>query len=321
MIRESLQHALRSSRRALGWALVLAAVVYALSGLYSVENNEVAVHQRFGKVIDPRVPAGIHYALPWPIDRVEKVAVQKVHRLVIDDFQPGDRPGTASSLFRNLTGLDSFCVTGDNNVVNIGCAIQYLVTDPAAYLFRPMAPETLLRAVACNSMIHALSTMEVDRALTLSSQQIKDYIQLEMNRTLEELGTGLSVIAVDLQPVRPPRPVQSYFDDVVNAKIDRSKAVAQAQADQNERLAQARVRAIQMVREAESYRATQVAGATGRAERFAQQLSAYREAPDLTRRRLYLDAMRTVLAKVRSKVVSHADEAGPAAHLRLFAPK
>ncbi len=321
MIHESLQRAMQASRRLLLWIVVLAVGVYAVSGVYSVKNNEVGVQQRFGRVVDPRVPAGIHYALPWPIDRVEKVPVRMIKRLVIDDFMPGDRMDTAAGLFRVMSQLDPFCVTSDNNVVNVGCVIQYQVTDPAAFLFRPIAPETILRAVACNSMVHCLAAMKVDTALTEGSVQIKKHVYEEMNRKLDELGVGLTVVAVDLMPVRPPQAVKSYFDDVVNAKIDRRKAVSQAQADQNERVARARVEAIRSIQQAEAYEATKTEEARGKAARFLQQLAEYRKAPEVTRRRLYLDFTRDVLGKVPRKYVTDADADGPAAHMRLVVPQ
>ncbi|MBN1342367.1 MAG: FtsH protease activity modulator HflK [Phycisphaerae bacterium] len=317
-----MQRALYAGRRLLTIIVVFGGVVYLLSGIYSVKNSEVAVHQRFGRVIQDRVPSGIHYALPWPIDRVVKVPSRTViQRLVVDDFLPGDDPNTAAGLFRLMTQLDSFCVTSDNNVVNIGCAVQYRVEDPAAFLFRPMAPETLLRAIACNSMVHCLARMQVDQALTAGSQRIKQYIHDEMNQVLEGLGVGLVVVSVDLIPVRPPQAVQSYFDDVVNANIDRRKLVSQAQANQNERFARARVESIRLLQQAEAYRATQTAEAKGKAARFDQRLAEYRKAPDVTHRRLYLDFVRDVLSQVPRKYVTDADGGGPAAHMRIVVPQ
>jgi len=278
------------------------------------------VHLRLGRVVHPGVPSGIHYALPWPIDQVEKVPVRAVQRLVIDDFLAGDQPHTTASAFRAATHLESFCVTGDNNVVNIACAIQYMISDPAASLFRSTAPETLLRAIACNSVIRCLAGMEVDQALTLGSQKIKDSIHHEMNRKLERLGIGLTVVAVDLQPIRPPQAVQSYFDDVVNAKIDYHKAISQAEADRNERLARARVDSIRQVQESQAYKATKIAEARGKASRFLYRLTEYRRAPEVTRERLYLHFVQSTLSKVPRKYVTDADEAGATGHMRIVVP-
>jgi len=321
MIQDSLQHALRAHRRLATRILLLGTGLYLLSGVYSVKNNEVGVCVRFGRVIDRGATSGIHYALPWPIDRVEKVPVRAVQRLAIDDFLAGDTAGTTASVFRAMTQLDSFCVTGDNNVVNVGCAIQYVISDPSAFLFRPTAPETLLRAIACNSMIRCLGAMEVDRALTLGGQRIKESIHTDMNQKLVELGLGLTVVAVDLQPVRPPQPVQTYFDDVVNAKIDGRKAVSQAEADQNERLARARADSARLVQQAEAYRVTKVAEAQGKASRFLSRLIEYRKAPELTRERLYLDLVQSTLSKVPRKVVTDADAAGSIGHMRIVVPR
>ncbi len=320
MIEESIRHALGASRRFIRWIALMGVVAYALSGIYSVKPNEQAVHQRFGRIVDPRVLPGIHYRLPWPIDRVDKVPIRTVHRLEIDDFQPGDDPRTAAGVFRMMTQLDSFCVTGDNNVVNVGCAIQYTISDPAAFMFRPVAPETILRAVACNSMLHCLSGMEVDKALTVSHPQIADAIYQQTNQRLEELGIGLRVMAVDLLPVRPPGAVKSYFDDVVNAQIDNRKMVNQAEADRNERVARADVEATRIIEEAKGAKATAIARAEGDASRFTQQLEEYRKSPAVTRCRLWLDFAKEVLAKIQRKYVVEADQTGPAAHIRIVTP-
>ncbi len=320
MIGESLQRALGASRRLVGWIVLAGVVLYGLSGIYSVKPDEVAVHQRFGRIVDARVPSGIHYALPWPIDRVNKVPILKVHRLVIDDFQAGDDPGSAAGLFRMISQLHSFCVTGDNNVVNVGCAVQYMISDPAAFLFHTMAPEAILRAVACNSLIHCLAGMKVDHALTMGNQQIKAYVHSEMNRRLDALGVGLVVAVVDLIPLRPPQEVRSYFDDVVNSKIDKRKMVNQAEADRNERLSRARVEATRVENQALGAKATTIEQARGKASRFVQRLSEYRKAPDVTRRRLWLEFVRDVLGKVRRKYVVEADDRGPAAGVRIVTP-
>lgn len=317
MIPDSAKRALTASRGFAGWLILAGVVVYCVSGVYSVTPREVAVHQRLGKVIDARAPSGIHYALPWPFDKVDKVPVRQVHRLDIDDFQVGEDPNTIAWIFRMTTQLDSFCVTGDNNVVNIGCAIQYVISDPAAFLFTPTQPKTILRAVACNSMIHALVGMKVDRALTMGSQQIKDVIYREMNSRLTDMGVGLSVVAVDLQPIRPPRAVQAYFDDVVNAKIDESKLVHQAQADQNERVARARVEATRIEQSAITAKNATIEQAHGKAGRFLKRLEEYRKAPDVTRRRLWFEFARNVLGKVQRKYIVDADENGPTAHTRI----
>jgi len=320
MIEESFRHALGASRRFIRWIVLMGVVAYALSGIYSVKPNEQAVHQQFGRIVNPRVLPGIHYRLPWPIDRVDKVPIRTVHRLEIDDFQPGDDPRTAAGVFRMMTQLDSFCVTGDNNVVNVGCAIQYTISDPAAFMFRPAAPETILRAVACNSMLHCLSGMEVDKALTVSHQQIGDAIHKQTNHRLDELGVGLTVMAVDLLPVRPPQAVKSYFDDVVNAQIDNRKMVNQAEADRNERVSRADVEATRIVEEAKGAKATAVARAEGDASRFTQRLEEYKNSPAITRRRLWLDFAKEVLAKIQRKYVVETDETGPAAHTRIVTP-
>jgi len=119
----------------LRWILVCLIFLYLFSGIYSISSNEIGVLQQFGKVIDDKVQPGIHYALPWPIDRVTKVPIRIVKRILIDDFYSELGLESIARAFSGMTELGSYCVTGDNNLVNIICVIQFNITNPFDYLF------------------------------------------------------------------------------------------------------------------------------------------------------------------------------------------
>ncbi len=181
-LRETLSHVFSFYR----WIFLCLVLLYFCSGIYSVSSNEVGVLQRFGKVLDDKIPPGIHYALPWPVDRVNKVPVKIVNRILIDDFFSITNPESAARLFYNLTGLASYCITGDNNLVNIQCVIQYNITQPSLYLFRSRSPEIMLRNMACNAILQSLAAMPVDRILTRGKQELTQEIKARLQGRLDE---------------------------------------------------------------------------------------------------------------------------------------
>ncbi len=304
------------------WILVALTVLYVLSGIYSISSNQIGVLERFGKVIDARVPSGIHYAFPWPVDRVDRVPVRIVNSIVVEDFYSSRDAQSASRAFFNLTGLASYCISGDNNLVNVLCVIQYTITDPLHYLFRVTDPETMLRNMACNTLIHCLASMPVDEILTRGKQTIANYVKVELQRRLDEAKTGLSVSFVDLRDIKPPDRVQRFFSDVVKAQIDREKMVNDAESYRNEQMPAAKAKAARVVEEAEAYKAEVLLKAEGEADRFQRILARAREKGDSARWMIYAEAMKKVMKSVGKKrlVVTGEDGKSPV-RLKLLAPR
>lgn len=305
------------------WILAALMVLYLLSGVYSISSNEIGVLQRFGKVIDDRVPSGIHYALPWPVDRVTRVPIRIVSSIVIDDFYSlhGAGAGSAARAFFKMTGLASYCISGDNNLVNVQCVIQYTITEPLHYLFRVSGPEMMLRSMACNTIIHCMARTPVDEILTRGKQTIANYVKEELQRRLDEAETGLSVSFVELRDIKPPDRVQRYFSDVVNAQIDREKMVNEAESYRNERLPAAQAEAARVLEEADAYKAEVVLKAEGETDRFQRILGRVREKGDSVRRMLHVESMKKIMESVERKYLVITDEDGKApVRLKLYVP-
>ena len=294
------------------WILVGLAVVYLASGIYSIAPSEVGVVLRFGRIAEASVGPGIHYALPWPVDRVYRVPVRTVMRLSVDDFHELSEVGRA---FDSLTGLASYLLSGDNNVVTVSCVLQYSILDPSKYLFALNNSEQTLRSLACNTLIHALSTLPVSEILTTGKASIQRYVEIELQRRLDELDSGLVITFVELQEVRPPTQVQEYFNDVINAKIDRDKLVNNAISYRNEKIPQAKAKAERLIRNAEAYQQRVVARAEGDTQRFLSQLEGYRRAPEITRRRLYFELLQEILPKLRQSCLIGQDGDHPLARV------
>ncbi len=304
------------------WILAALVLLYLLSGVYSISSNEIGVLQRFGRVVDDRVSPGIHYALPWPVDRVTRVPIRMVSSIVIDDFYNAYGVGSAARVFFNMTGLASYCISGGNNLVNVQCVIQYTITDPIHYLFHVKGPEKMLRSMACNTIIHCMAGMPVDEILTRGKQTIANYVKAELQRRLDAAETGLSVSFVELRDIKPPDRVQRFFSDVVNAQIDREKMVNDAESYRNEQIPAAQAEAVRILEEAAAYKAEVVLKAEGEADRFERILGQVRDKGDSARRMLYVETVKKIMKSVDKKHLVDTKEDGDApARLKFYSPR
>jgi len=294
----------RKSAQRTGWFIVFLLLglflAYLSSGIYSIESSQVGVLLRFGVVADTAIPSGIHYALPWPIDRVIRVPVRTVMRLSIDDF---DEKSKLAKEFVRITGLRTYLITGDNNAVTLSCVLQYSIQDPAKYLFALDDSERTLRNLACNTLVEALARVTIDDILTTGKSKIQIEVKHDLQARLDQLDSGLAITFVELQDVRPPERVQNQFNDVINAMIDKEKMINTAKSYQNEKLPQAKADADRLLRNAEAYRDNAITRAEGDADRFRSQLAEYQRAPDITRHRLHFEFLNELLPSISPKVV------------------
>jgi len=316
-LNEILTHTAGFSR----WVLLCLMLLYFFSGVYSISSNEVGIVQRFGKIMNARVQPGIHYCIPWPVDRVTKIPVKTINRIQIDDFDSLDegRPGSMALVFSNMTGLDSYCVTGDNNLVNVRCIIQYTITDPFKYIFRVKSPDIVLRNTASNTIIRCLARIPIDDMLTHGKQKIATFIKIELQKKLDLSQCGLSVSFVELSSIKPPYRVEGFFSDVVKADIDKAKVINEAESYRNEKLPAAQAGVTKMLQEAGAYKTEVVMRAEGDADRFEKLLKHAKKKGGPSRTILYIETMQSILQKVGKKhFVDHDKTGDPPAHLRLY---
>lgn len=291
---EIIKSALReSSRFAL---LVIAAMValYVCSGVYSISENEVGVLLRFGKVVNDRVSSGIHYALPWPIDGVYKVPIKMMHTLGIDDFALRQERDSEAAKFAIQTGLETYCISGDNNIITINCVLQYQVRNAAEYLFSTVDARRILRDLTSNTLIQYVATVPVDKILTYGKKEMEDYIRREVSSKLEQLKFGLVVTFVEIREIKPPSKVQRFFDDVVNAKIDKERLINHAESNRYQKLHQANADAYRMCQDAKAYAIEVVSRAEGETLRFLDKLNAFQQAKSTVRKNMWLEFAREV---------------------------
>lgn len=313
-----MKSAILSSKRFIFYILIVFILLYIASGIYSIPQTQIGVQQRFGKIVNPRIKPGIHYALPWPIDKIDKVSISIVQRILIDDFASDFEKSSTPYVFRKLTGLTPYCISGDNNIVNVTCAIQYTVSSPVDYLFRIKDNERLFRDIVCNSIIKYLAALQVDEILTYGKRKIENTLRTQTQEKLDNLNCGLIISFVELRDVRPPSTVQRAFDDVINAKIDRRKIVSQAESRRNEQVLQAKATATRVIERAKTYKVERIAAAHGKTQRFSKQLEAYRKMKKITKKRLYFNFVKQIFPQIEKVYIVDKEGNKNPAKIKLF---
>ncbi len=311
-IGEELRSSARQARRFLKWVIPALAVFYLSDGFYTIGTNEMGVREFMGRVVDRQVMPGLHYTLPRPFSRIHKVPVMKSESIVIDDFFQDPAPGSRAAIFRELTGLESYALSGDNNTVEIKVIVHYRNTDPFEVLFGATRKEILMRDIVCREIIHLLAVRPVDLILTRGREVIRGALHQGIQERLDRNRTGITVDRIDIREIRPPAVVQRFFDDVINAQIDRKQMESRAHAFATDEVTRARADGDRRVQEAAAYRNRVIEAATGESARFLDLLEEYRKVPRITRKRLYLEFARETLGRLKNTfLIDHRDENRP----------
>jgi membrane protease subunit HflK len=278
----------RRRSRLLGGAGVLAALVllvWLVSGSYIVDEGRRGVVTRFGKYTETTSP-GLRWHLPFPVESAEVIAFSQVRTVEV---------GYRDSNPRSQVAEESSMLTDDENIIDIQFAVQYNVTNAPEYVFNTRSPDDIVSQVAVTAMSEVVGRSQMDFALYEGRPQIADETEKLMQAMLDRYGTGIYVQRVTLQNAQPPEQVQAAFDDAVKAGQDRERQRNEGQAYANDVVPRARGMASRLLLEAEGYRASVVQTAEGDANRFKQILVEYAKAPAVTRERLYLDMLQSVL--------------------------
>lgn len=273
------------------WLLVILLIAYLVSGTYKIEKDSVGVVTRFGNVIAPSVSPGLHYTLPWPIDRVESVVVKQVKTLRIQDF--GSRYNLAengkSYQFYTDTGLYPYSITGDNNLVAITLVLKYTIDHPVKYLYGVKQPEYLVERIAANAIIHHIAKLEIDDVLTIGKKQLEFDVQKTIAQDLDQYQTGILISFLEIKEIQPPKRVQDAFNRVINAEVEKKKMLDEAQGYANRIVPAARSDAEKTLQEAIGYKREKILVAEGETSRFLARLEGFNQNPKAHRQKLYLE--------------------------------
>jgi membrane protease subunit HflK len=277
------------------YILILAVLVWLLSGIYIVDPAERGVVLRFG-AFQTSTTQGPHWHIPYPIESVYKVNVEQVRATEI-----GFR--NSQNSYSGGVSSESLMLTKDENMVDVNLAVQYKIVDAKAFLFNVYQPELTLSHVVQSVIRQVVGDNTMDHVLTTGRDQISQEVKSASQALLNDYGVGLMITAVTMQDAQPPIQVKASFDDVVKAREDEQRYINEARAYANDIVPKARGASQRIMAEAEAYKSQVVSKSEGEAYRFTQILTEYLKAPEVTRERLYRETLEDVLSSTNKVIV------------------
>jgi membrane protease subunit HflK len=284
------------SIKSLGFLAGGAVVLWGLSGFYIVDEGNHGVETRFGKYIGT-TQSGLNWHLPAPIERVEIVNV-KQQRFIEVGYRSGGSAQTEGSVPK-----EALMLTKDENYVDVRLAVQYQVKDAKEFNFNVVNPALTLKQVTESALRGVVGSSTMDFVLTQGRSEIVTLIKKEIQDVMDSYKSGIQVTSVNLQDAQPPEQVQNSFEDAIKAREDEQRLINEAEAYSNDVVPKARGAAARKIQEAEGYKEQVIAQAQGETTRFSKLLVEYVKAPDVTRKRLYIESMEAVLSETNKVLV------------------
>lgn len=306
---EEIVQKFKQLNRSGAWIVVLLVVLVYLgsSAFYTVAVDEVGVVQRFGKYVRTVEP-GLHFKFPRGIETVNKVKVRFVYKeeFGFRTIRAGVRTEYASD---SAYDDESLMLTGDLNVAIVPWIVQYRINDPYSFLFKVQNVRETLRDLSESAMRLVVGDRSINEVIG-KREEIADEARGFLQKELDEAQTGISVSTIEMKKTNVPGPVQSSFNEVNQAGQEKEQMIYQAREEYNKAIPAAKGNAEKTIKEAEGYALDRVNRAQGDASRFVAQYSEYAKAKDVTRRRLYLEALKELFPKIGKKYVIDADQKG-----------
>jgi len=279
-------------RRIAAWILA----AWILSGTYIVSTDQQALVTRWGRVVEPRVGSGIHYALPWPIDSVFRLKVNQLRRTVIG----GDIPDT---VLGRLQPVSSQFLSGDQNLLNIRVVAQYSVQEPRDFLFNTADVDRTVGVAVESALARRVAHTSVDDILTTEKSAIQYDVLQEAQTTLNNYQSGAIIASVNIENAAPPAEAADAFRSVAGARSDAIRIVNEAEGYASDLVPRARGQAAQLLDQSRAYKEDKINHATGDASRFEAVAAEYSKAPKVTETRVYVEAMEQILPKLKKLIV------------------
>ncbi len=270
--------------------------IWGLSGFYIVDEGTRGVETRFGRYIGTTEP-GLNWHLPVPIEQVEIINISEVRSVEVG-YRSGGRQQTMISYPK-----EALMLTKDENIVDVRLAVQYQIKDAKQYAFNVANQTATLKQVTESALRGVIGQSVMDFVLTEGRSEIVAEIKAEIQKIMDSYKSGIIVTSVNLQDAQPPEQVQGAFEDAIKAREDKQRLINEAEAYSNGVVPVARGAASRKMQEAEGYKARVIASAEGEAVRFKKLLAEYRKAPEVTRKRLYIESMENVLSKTKTVMI------------------
>lgn len=304
----------------IGKIFAIVAVLMIAQGIYSsfykITPSQVGVVLRFGEYSSTRSP-GLHFKIPF-VDHLFKVDVEQIRK---EEFGFRSRfPGQQATFDRNGYDVESLMLTADKNVINVAWIVQYRVGDPYTFLFKVDNVRQAVRDLSESTTRRIVGNMDFDYVLSnrdLLATSVKNELQVELNKLFPKGQPGINVGTVQFQDINPPDKVKPAFNEVNEADQDMKRLVNEAQATYNKVIPKARGNAKKVIEEAKGYAFTRINDAKGESQRFLDILKEFKIAPEVTRKRIYLETMQKVLPNVESVYVMDKNQTNPVPFLNL----
>jgi len=289
------------------WALLAVVLIFGLiTSIYTVEAESEGVILRFGKAREDKVKPGLHFKLPFGIDDVYVLPVQ---RQLKQEYGFATEGGTNVDQFSDRRGRDreKSMVTGDLNAAEVEWIVQYRIIDPEKYLFKVLDPEGTLRNISESVMRTIVGDRTVDEVITIGRQKIEEDAMTMLRDLVERYELGIGIDQIQLKNVNPPLPVQASFNEVNQAEQEKARMINEAQGQYNKEVYVAEGVKDQNIEAAEGYALKRVNEAEGDVARFKAVLEEFEKAPEITKTRLYLEAMGEVVPQMGKKIIIDED--------------
>lgn len=267
------------------WAVLALIIIWLLSGFYQIQPSEQGVVLRFGAYAYT-TDAGLHYHLPYPIETVDKVNITQERSITIGEVAYNNNANSFT---------ESHMLTGDENIVDINLTVVWRIKNAKDYLFNMRSPDITVQVAAQSVLREIVGQSEMQPIITGDRGKVEDDTKAELQKVLDEFGSGIEIVRVKLQKADPPKQVVDAFNEVQRAKADMERFKNEAEAYRNEILPKARGEASQRLQNAQAYKEAVVNKAQGDAERFISVYNAYKQGKEVTTKRLYLETMENVL--------------------------
>ena len=296
---------------------LIVAVVWLLSGVYVVNPDEQGVVLRFGAFNRVTTP-GINYHLPWPVESVETPQVTRENQLNVGYTVP--RTGGNTDAVRDVPE-ESLMLTGDENIIDINFTVFWVIQDAGDFLFNVQnlgtQQDLTIRAAAESAMREVVGRNQIEPILTANREPIQEEVRGLMQRILDSYGAGVTITRVQMQKADPPAQVLEAYRDVQAARTDQDRMRNEAEAYANRIVPEARGGAARIIQQSEGYKQQVTAQAQGEAQRFIAVFDQYKRAPDVTRRRIYLETMQDVLGNMNKVILDNRSGQGVVPYLPL----
>jgi membrane protease subunit HflK len=285
-----------NSIKSLGFIAGGVVVLWGLSGFYIVDEGNHGVETRFGKYI-ATTQSGWNWHLPAPLERVDIVNVKQQRYIEVGYRSGGTEQATGS------VPKEALMLTKDENYVDVRLAVQYQVKDAKQFIFNVVNPALTLKQVTESALRGVVGSSTMDFVLTQGRSEIVTLIKKEIQDVMDSYNSGVQVTSVNLQDAQPPEQVQNSFEDAIKAREDEQRLINEAEAYSNDVVPKARGAAARKIQEAEGYKEQVIAQAQGETNRFSKLLAEYVKAPDVTRKRLYIESMEAVMSETGKVLV------------------